>query len=86
MKKLFTLIALCAMVFVACDNTDEGPTGGTSNQNLQLKLASESVMRFGVEGGQGQIKFDLVEAETEAQATRNSPVPAPIPEATAKAD
>lgn len=86
MKKLFTLIALCAMAFVACDNTNEGPTGGTSNQNLQLKLASESVMRFGVEGGQGQIKFDLVEAETEAQATRFSPVPAPMPEASAKAD
>lgn len=85
MKKLFTLFALCAMTFVACDSAPEGP-GAPSNQNLTLKITSSSIMHFEVAGGAGQITFDLVE-ETEAQATtRLSPVEPPIPEAKTNAD
>lgn len=73
MKKLLTLMALAAVAFAACepDSTE------TNNDNLKIKLTSESVMNFGLEGGEGTITYDF---EDISEATR-SKLKYPTPEA-----
>lgn len=73
MKKLLTLMALAAVAFTACepDSTE------TNNDNLKIKLTSESVMNFGLEGGEGTITYDF---EDISEATR-SKLKYPTPEA-----
>lgn len=73
MKKLFSLIALAAAVFTACkpDNPE------VSNDNLKIKLSSESIMSFGIDGGEGTITYDF---EDMGDATRNKKK-LPTPEA-----
>lgn len=73
MKKLLTLMALAAVAFAACepDSTE------TNNDNLKIKLTSESVMNFGLEGGEGTITYDF---EDVSEATR-SKLKYPTPEA-----
>jgi len=67
------LMALAAVAFTACepDSTE------TNNDNLKIKLTSESVMNFGLEGGEGTITYDF---EDISEATR-SKLKYPTPEA-----
>lgn len=76
MRKLFAILALAAAVFTACESNDEG-----INANLKIKLTSESIMHFGMEGGAGTITYEF---ENLAEATRN-PKPAIAEAATAVA-
>ena len=73
MKKLFSLIALAAAVFTACE--PDNPE--VSNDNLKIKLSSESIMSFGIDGGEGTITYDF---EDMGDATRNKKK-LPTPEA-----
>lgn len=67
------MMALAAVAFTACepDSTE------TNNDNLKIKLTSESVMNFGLEGGEGTITYDF---EDISEATR-SKLKYPTPEA-----
>lgn len=73
MKKLLTLMALAAVAFAAC----EPDNNEVNNDNLKIKLTSESVMNFGLEGGEGTITYDF---EDVSEATR-SKLKYPTPEA-----
>lgn len=73
MKKLLTLMALAAVAFAAC----EPDNNEVNNDNLKIKLTSESVMNFGLEGGEGTITYDF---EDISEATR-SKLKYPTPEA-----
>lgn len=60
MKKLFTLLALCLVVFTACEKgADDVKTG-------KLTLTSASVMNFDEKGGAGEITFAFVDEATRA--------------------
>lgn len=64
MKKIFTLVAICVLTLSACEyieginptTTPDTPAQNDSS-NLKLKISSESVMEFPVEGGAGEITF-----------------------------
>ena len=60
MKKILLFLALLAVSFTACEPTDQV-------QNGKIKLTSNSVMNFGIEGGAGEITFTF-EEETRANA------------------
>lgn len=69
MKKLLSILMLGLFALVACekkvaeDVKDDVPAG-------KITLTSNAVMKFGVEGGQGEILFDFVEQATEASRAR----------------
>lgn len=58
MKKLLLFMALLAVSFTACEPTEQV-------QNGKIKLTSNSVMNFGIDGGSGEITFTF-EEETRA--------------------
>ena len=60
MKKLLLFMALLAVSFTACEPTEQV-------QNGKIKLTSNSVMNFGIDGGSGEITFTF-EEETRANA------------------
>ena len=61
MKKILLFLALLAVSFTACEPTDQV-------QNGKIKLTSNSVMNFGIEGGAGEITFTFVEEQTRAKS------------------
>ena len=65
MRKLFALLALVAVAFVACEKQTgtTNPTPGEVNKNLKIKLTSASVMNFEAQGGEGVITYEYEEAE-----------------------
>ena len=69
MKKLFALVALCAVAFSACENTGNEQTEQT-NANLVLKITSPSngILEFPALGGIGEIEFALTQEETRSAA------------------
>ena len=69
MKKLFALLALCAVAFSACENTGNKQTEQT-NANLVLKSTSPSsgILEFPSAGGNGDIMFTLAQEETRSAA------------------
>ncbi len=71
MKKLLTLMALAAVAFTACepDSTE------TNNDNLKIKLTSESVMNFGLEGGEGTITYDFEDVSEDTRSKLKYPTP-----------
>ena len=73
MRKLFALVALAALAFSAC----EQDTNEVNYDNLKIKLTSDSVMNFELNGGEGVITYDF---EDSSEATRSKPK-FPTPEA-----
>lgn len=69
MKKLFALVALCAVAFSACENTGNEQTEQT-NANLVLKITNPSsgILEFPSAGGNGNILFTLAQEETRSAA------------------
>ena len=67
MKKLFYLLLALPMLMVACDPE---PTPDPVEKSYELKLTSEAEMNFEAEGGQGTIKYALVEQETRVDAAK----------------
>ena len=69
MKKLFALVALCAVAFSACENTGNEQTEQT-NANLVLKITNPSsgILEFPSAGGNGDIQFTLTQEETRSTA------------------
>ena len=69
MKKLFALVALCAVAFSACENTGNEQTEQT-NANLVLKITNPSsgILEFPSAGGNGDIQFTLTQGETRSAA------------------
>ena len=69
MKKLFALVALCAVAFSACENTGN-EQGEKTNANLVLKITNPSngILEFESLGGNGEITFTLTEEETRSTA------------------
>lgn len=69
MKKLFALVALCAVAFSACENTGNEQTEQT-NANLVLKITNPTsgILEFPSAGGNGDIMFTLAEEETRSAA------------------
>ena len=69
MKKLFALVALCAVAFSACENTGNEQTEQT-NANLVLKITNPSsgILEFPSAGGNGNILFTLAQEETRSEA------------------
>ena len=69
MKKLFALVALCAVAFSACENTGNEQTEQT-NANLVLKITSPSngILEYPALGGIGEIEFALTQEETRSAA------------------
>ena len=72
MRKLFALLALAALAFTAC----EPDTNEVNYDNLKIKLTSDSVMNFELNGGEGVINYDF---EQMGEATR-SKLKLPTPE------
>lgn len=70
MKKLFTILALCAVVFSSCEQPSNEPT----NKNLTITVTSNSYMTFTEAGGEGVIEFAL----TEMDATRSQDTPSVV--------
>ena len=66
MRKLFALFALMAVVFTACE--PDNPEVNYDNLKIKIKLTSDSVMNFGLDGGEGVISFDYEEL---GEATRS---------------
>lgn len=64
MKKILLFLALIAVSFTACEPTDQV-------QNGKIKLTSNSVMNFGIEGGAGEITFTF---EEETRANEVTPI------------
>ncbi len=56
MKKLFSLIALAALLFVSCESNEPA---SQIDANLKIKLTSQSVMNFEAAGGQGVITYEF---------------------------
>lgn len=73
MRKLFALVLLASVAFTACEPKDPE----VNYDNLKIKLTSESVMNFGLDGGEGTITYDF---EDISEATR-SKLKFPTPEA-----
>ena len=69
MKKLFALVALCAVAFSACENTGNEQEEQT-NANLVLKITdpSNGILEFPSAGGNGNILFTLAQEETRSTA------------------
>lgn len=69
MKKIFALVALCAVAFSACENTGNEQTEQT-NANLVLKITNPSsgILEFPSAGGNGDIMFTLAQEETRSAA------------------
>ena len=69
MKKLFALVALCAVAFSACENAGNEQTEQT-NANLVLKITNPSngILEFPALGGIGEIEFALTQEETRSAA------------------
>ena len=69
MKKLFALVALCAVAFSACENTGNEQDEQT-NANLVLKITdpSNGILEFPSAGGNGDIIFTLAQEETRSTA------------------
>lgn len=68
MRKLFALIALAAAVFTACEGDNE-----VNYDNLKIKLSSDSVMSFGVDGGEGVITYEFEEISDATRAKAKYP-------------
>lgn len=56
MKKLFSLIALAALLFVSCEPNEPA---SQIDANLKIKLTSQSVMNFEAAGGEGVITYEF---------------------------
>lgn len=69
MKKLFALVALCAVAFSACENTGNEQTEQT-NANLVLNITAPTngILEYPALGGVGEITFSLTEEETRSAA------------------
>lgn len=68
MRKLFALITLAAAVFTACEGDSE-----VNYDNLKIKLSSDSVMSFGVDGGEGVITYEFEEVSDATRAKAKYP-------------
>lgn len=72
MKKLFTLVVLCALAFSACenggDNNADTPAPGNTNLKLELTSPANGILEFPVEGGTGEITFTLSEVEEDTRS------------------
>lgn len=75
MKKLFTLFALCAFTFSACDNggnnNTDTPAPISPNAKLVITSPENGMMKFPVDGGTGEITFTLTDDETRSVAPAN---------------
>ncbi|MBO7264300.1 MAG: BACON domain-containing protein [Alistipes sp.] len=72
MKKLFTLVVLCALAFSACenggDNNADTPAPGNTNLKLELTSPANGILEFPAEGGTGEITFTLSEVEEDTRS------------------
>ena len=84
MKKLLALLALCGLIFTACENSGEEQTDQTeqpelteqpeqNNANLTLNITSPSngILMIPSIGGMGEIEYTLTEVETLSTANAN---------------
>lgn len=69
MKKLFTLFALCTLIFSACESQQTTPTPTATK--LQVIDPANSILEVLAEGGNYEIKYQLVEGEV-ANETRSA--------------
>ena len=74
MKNIFAILAVVAMLFVACEPVVEGP-GGQENEESQLKLTTSEAVTVGSGNAMGFIKYEILEsvegAEVKAEADVN---------------
>lgn len=70
MKNIFAILAVVAMLFVACEPAVEGPGG--QNEESQLKLTTSDAVTVGSGNAMGFIKYEILEsvegAEVKAEA------------------
>lgn len=59
MKKIMTLLAMMAMLFVSCEDLKPKGEGGDDQLTPSLELTSESELEFAAEGGEGTILYVL---------------------------
>jgi hypothetical protein len=81
MKKLLALLALCGLIFTACENSGDEQTNQTeqpeqseqNNANLTLNITSPSngILMVPCIGGIGEIEYTLTEVETLSTANAN---------------
>lgn len=81
MKKLLALLALCGLIFTACENSGDEQTNQTeqpeqseqNNANLTLNITSPSngILMVPDIGGMGEIEYTLTEVETLSTANAN---------------
>ena len=62
MKRVFLLLAVSLLAFVACENT----TPSQVEENAVLTLTSEQVLNFNPTGGKGTITYTLTDAKANA--------------------
>lgn len=71
MKNIYAILAVVAMLFVACEPAVEGP-GGQDNEESQLKLTTSDAVTVGSGNAMGFIKYEILEsvegAEVKAEA------------------
>lgn len=71
MKNIYAILAVVAMLFVACEPAVEGP-GGQENEESQLKLTTSDAVSVGSGNAMGFIKYEILEsvegAEVKAEA------------------
>lgn len=65
MKRVFLLLAVSLLAFVACENT----TPSQIEENAVLTLTSEQVLNFNPTGGKGTITYTLTDAKANALPT-----------------
>ena len=69
MKKVFALVALCALVLTSCENlTSNTVTPNTSPLTLSVVTPSNSIMEVAAEGGKGEILYEIKAEETRSMA------------------
>ena len=69
MKKLFALVALCAVAFSACEpNNNEQTEQTNANLVLNITAPTNGILEYPALGGVGEITFSLTEEETRSAA------------------
>ena len=69
MKKVFALVALCALVLTSCENSNNGTaTPNTSPLTLNVVTPSKGIMEVAAEGGECEIVYELKAEETRSTA------------------
>ena len=69
MKKLFALVALCAVAFSACEpNNNEQTEQRNANLVLNITAPTNGILEYPALGGVGEITFSLTEEETRSAA------------------